>query len=134
MRPDSGTNNAPITAGGGDEPLVLVVDDQAPTRNMLAIALEGMGFRPLTAASAEAALETLEYTRPALIISDIRLPGMDGLEFLSHVRSSGASDAPMMLVSAYGRPRCHQADAFLAKPFRLEALESAVESLTGRAG
>ena len=65
---------------------VLVVDDVPSIRELMEDALSSKTYRVLTAASAEAALEVLKHHRADVVISDEKMPGMTGTEFLSRVR------------------------------------------------
>jgi len=64
------------------EPVVLVIDDEAPLRNNLCDCFEDLGFRTLRAHSAEEALDMLARERVDACTVDIRLPGMTGNEFI----------------------------------------------------
>jgi len=70
---------------------VLVVDDDADNREMLAMTLEHCGARVTTAGSAAEALTALEKERPQVLVSDIGLPGEDGFSLLRKVRALSAS-------------------------------------------
>jgi len=61
---------------------VLIVDDELRIRNMLTVALKSMGFRSTTASTAEAALKEVSRQAYDILMLDLNLPGMDGLEFL----------------------------------------------------
>lgn len=89
----------------------------------MAIVLEDAGCRALLAPDAETALRLIEDEMPDVILADVRLPGMDGVEFTRRVKSNEALAAtPVLLMSAYGEPPAHPADAFLPKPFDAEGL------------
>ena len=80
---------------------ILIVDDDALLRRSLSLALEEAGYRTSTAASAEDALVLVERDAPDLILLDVGLPGMDGLEALRHLRHDG--DIPVIFVTARRR-------------------------------
>jgi CheY-like chemotaxis protein len=63
------------------EPVVLIVDDEEETRDMLAMLLEQAGYEVLTASNGREALEVLQTSRPAMILLDLQMPIMDGYEF-----------------------------------------------------
>ncbi len=65
---------------------ILLIDDDDLLRRSLAFNLERAGFRAITAASAEAALAIVRSETPDLVLLDIGLPGMDGLDALRHLR------------------------------------------------
>ena len=68
------------------KPLVLVVDDEPALRRLLGVVLEGAGLRVLCAASGEEGLTLAAQHRPALVLLDLGLPGMGGLEVLRRLR------------------------------------------------
>ncbi len=105
----------------------LIIEDEPAIRRLIAIVLEDAGCRALVAPDAETALRLLDTQVPDVIIADVRLPGMDGVELASHVKASEALSAtPVLLMSAYGEPAQHSADAFLPKPFDADGLIEAV--------
>jgi CheY-like chemotaxis protein len=74
-----------------------------------------------TAPDAETALEIVNASKPRLIISDIRLPGMDGTDLANKLRTDpDLADIPIVLMSAYGDITARVADAFLGKPLDIE--------------
>jgi two-component system NtrC family response regulator len=80
---------------------VLVAEDDATTRLFVEAALNKAGLDVVSLESGEQALERLAGDRFDLVLADIRMPGMSGLELLSHLRSS-APDLPVMLMTAHG--------------------------------
>jgi len=106
-------------------PTILVVDDEPAILRLLSLMLRDLGCEAITAGDAETALDRLSGVDPSLIISDIRLPGMSGLEFADRVKSDARFSAvPIVLISAFGEPNGggHAGDGFLAKPFDIESL------------
>jgi DNA-binding NtrC family response regulator len=105
---------------------ILIVEDEQTVANALLRALNtprGGGYTVESCDSAEAALERLAAGCFDLIISDLRLPGMDGLQLIELARRR-YPDLHFVLITAYGSPRVeeqarHLTDAFVAKPFRL---------------
>ena len=81
---------------------VLVVDDDSHIRDVVCFALRRAGFEVSEAADGEAALTRIERDRPDLVILDILMPEMDGLEVCRVVRSGGAGDAnvPILFLSS----------------------------------
>ena len=101
----------------------LVVDDEPAMLRLISILLEDMGCQTMLAPNAEAALEILGETAPDLMIADVRLPGVDGVELTRAVKANeNFSSMPVLLMSAYGEPRGHSGDDFLAKPFDIDTL------------
>ena len=106
----------------------LVVDDEPAMLRLISILLEDMGCQTMLVPNAEAALEILGDTAPDLMIADVSLPGMDGVELARVVKSSAAhSSMPVVLMSAFGEPPGHSGDDFIAKPFEIETVTDFVE-------
>ncbi|HEY8358079.1 MAG TPA: sigma 54-interacting transcriptional regulator, partial [Ramlibacter sp.] len=101
---------------------LLVVDDDADMLRLLSMRLQSAGYRVSTAASAEAALAQLEVERPQLVLSDVRLPGKDGLALFDEVRRRHPA-LPVILLTAHGTiPDAVEATArgvftYLTKPY-----------------
>jgi two-component system response regulator GlrR len=101
---------------------LLLVDDDADMLRLLTMRLTAAGYRVSTAMSAEAALNQLAVERPALVLSDVRLPGMDGLGLFDEIRARHPS-LPVILLTAHGTiPDAVEATergvfTYLTKPF-----------------
>jgi two-component system response regulator GlrR len=106
---------------------VLVVDDDTDLLRLLAMRLSGAGYRVSTAESAEAAWAQLAMDRPQLVISDVQLPGEDGLALFERIRSRHPA-LPVILLTAHGTiPDAVEATSrgvfsYLTKPFDGKAL------------
>ena len=113
--------------------MILLADDEMLLRMSAARGLERLGFRVRQAADGEAALARLEEERPALLLSDIRMPGMDGVELARRARLRHPG-LPVLLISGYADQQA-RADipgmqvGFLEKPFTMKGLEKAVQAL-----
>jgi two-component system response regulator GlrR len=84
-----------------DKPLILVVDDESDPRVFLFDLLESEGYRVATCEDGFEAMKVVARMKPALVISDVRMPGMDGLELLDEIgRTSPATR--VILLTAYG--------------------------------
>ena len=81
--------------------LILVVDDDASQRRLLEFWLKEEGYEVATAADGKAGLEIFETSSPALVISDIRMPGLSGLDLLGRIKAS-SPDTPVILITAFG--------------------------------
>lgn len=110
---------------------ILVVEDDPSLRELLEDELVDAGYAVNTAGSAEAALKTLQGDRFDLVLSDLRLPGANGLELLKAVQAS--SPAPgFIIITAFGTVEQavdalkKGADDFLTKPLRLDHLRISV--------
>ncbi|HZP26127.1 MAG TPA: response regulator [Dehalococcoidia bacterium] len=111
-------------------PTVMVVEDEPAILRMVARVLESMGCDVVPADDAEAAIHQLEESHPDIVITDVRLPGMSGLELAERIEAD-APDTTVVLMSAYGEPREHHADAFIAKPFDPDELVELLDPLLG---
>ncbi|MES2190497.1 MAG: sigma 54-interacting transcriptional regulator [Pseudomonadota bacterium] len=106
---------------------LLVVDDDADMLRLLTMRLNAAGYRVSTATSAEAALNQLDIERPQLVLSDVRLPGRDGLALFDDIRARHPS-LPVILLTAHGTiPDAVEATergvfTYLTKPFDGKAL------------
>ncbi len=80
---------------------VLLVDDDASQRKVIEFWLQEEGYTTLATGDGKAALRILEERSPHLVIADIRMPGMDGLELLSRIRAID-EDTPVILMTAFG--------------------------------
>jgi len=101
---------------------ILVVDDDADMLRLLSMRLTAAGYRVSAVTSAEAALNQLDIERPQLVLSDVQLPGRDGLALFDEVRARHPS-LPVILLTAHGTiPDAVEATArgvftYLTKPF-----------------
>jgi two-component system, NtrC family, nitrogen regulation response regulator GlnG len=108
-----------------DRPTVLVVDDDRSMRWVLQKAIEQAGFSAVVESSAEHALETLKARRPSVMITDIRMTGMDGLALLAETRSRWP-ELPVIVITAHSdldsAVAAYQGGAFeyLPKPFDVD--------------
>ena len=111
-------------------PLVLVVDDEAATRELIARGLEKEGFRPLAAGSGEEALRLARERKPDAISLDVVMPGMDGWTVLRALKADPLTAAiPVVMVSMLeDRDVGHALGAsdYLTKPFDRQQLVSAL--------
>lgn len=114
---------------------LLVVDDDADMLRLLTLRLEAAGYRVLTAASAETALTQLALERPQLVLSDVRLPGKDGLALFDEIHAQHPM-LPVILLTAHGSiPDAVEATSrgvytYLTKPFEgKELLDKIAQAL-----
>eukprot|EP00533_Pseudo-nitzschia_delicatissima_P012915 CAMPEP_0197267484 /NCGR_PEP_ID=MMETSP1432-20130617/3612_1 /TAXON_ID=44447 /ORGANISM="Pseudo-nitzschia delicatissima, Strain UNC1205" /LENGTH=232 /DNA_ID=CAMNT_0042732439 /DNA_START=30 /DNA_END=725 /DNA_ORIENTATION=+ len=117
---------------------ILLVDDEEPIRTAVGDFFVAQGYKVTTCADGAQALEVAHSQKPDCVVSDIRMPIMDGLELLEEIRSSELSDTPVVLLSAKAmvQDRIHGydagADAYLTKPFSPEELVAIVDNLVQR--
>ncbi len=114
---------------------LLVVDDDADMLRLLAMRLGAAGYQVTSVGSAEAALSQLDIERPQLVLSDVRLPGRDGLALFDEIRARHPS-LPVILLTAHGTiPDAVEATArgvftYLTKPYDAkELLEKIAQAL-----
>ncbi|TCJ16384.1 response regulator [Parasulfuritortus cantonensis] len=122
---------------------VLAVDDDEDLLRLLAMRLKAWGFRVTTASSAEEALSKIAVEPPQVVVSDVRLPGKDGLALFEEVRIARPA-LPVILLTAHGSiPDAVQATSrgvfgYLTKPFDsrvlLDKIEQALQLSTAPAG
>jgi len=119
-----------------NKPLILVVDDDPKILRLLRVELTAQGFQVLGAERGRDALDLVQRQRPDLVILDIIMPGMDGLEVLRQLRES--SGVPVILLTAKGTDTDKiiglelGADDYLAKPFNPEELTARVRAVLRR--
>jgi two-component system chemotaxis response regulator CheY len=113
----------------GDARRVLLVEDSASMRAFVTAALEEEGFAVTSSATGFEALKLLPRARFDLIITDINMPDITGLELIRFVRESPVhGKVPLVIISTDGAERDRErglklgADAYLVKPFAPEAL------------
>ena len=111
---------------------VLIVDDEPNLRRLYRESLEGDGHEVITAESAEDCLTRLEREPPDLVVLDVRMPGMDGLEALGKILERHPR-MPVVLNSAFSSYRDNflswTADAYLVKSSDVGPLRSTVRRL-----
>lgn len=106
---------------------ILVVDDEPPIRKLLRVGLGSQGYAVSEAPSAKAAIELMQAERPDLILLDLGLPGMTGLELLGKWRGDGL-DIPVVILSSRtdeaGIVQALElgADDYVTKPFGMNEL------------
>ena len=119
-----------------DPQLILVVDDEPSYRDALSVALQREGFAVDTAADGIEALERFEASRPALVLLDVMLPRMSGVDVCREIRST--SRTPIIMVTAKNAEIDAVvglevgADDYVTKPFRLRELIARVRAALRR--
>jgi two-component system, OmpR family, response regulator len=124
--------NAPLTASR-----ILVVDDERSLRELVTTALEFVGYEVHTASTGFGALGAVVELAPALIVLDVAMPGLDGLEVCRRLRADGVTTPVIFLtardgiddtVGAFGVG----ADDYLTKPFHLKELIARIHAVLKR--
>lgn len=122
----------------GSTPGILVVEDDPDLLALLEMVLGEAGYAVRTASDGRAALERVAEEMPALILLDMRMPGMNGWEFAREFRARHGRRAPIVVVTAAENARARAdeiaADGWLAKPFDLADVMRAAERHAGPPG
>jgi DNA-binding response OmpR family regulator len=120
----------------GTQPLVLVADDEPRITKLVSIALSEEGFRVVTASGGEDALAKAEEIRPDIVLLDIVMPDLDGIEVMRQLREQ--RPVPVILLTAKGATADKAkgldlgADDYIAKPFSRAELVSRVRAILRR--
>jgi two-component system response regulator (stage 0 sporulation protein F) len=110
---------------------ILIVDDQIGIRLLLQEVFSGEGYETFQAANGKAALSVVEKNAPDLVLLDMKIPGMDGLEILRHIKDMNKS-IKVIMMTAYGELAMIREATDLGalmhftKPFDIDELRIAV--------
>ena len=119
-----------------DPPLILVVDDEQSYRDALSVALQREGFLVETAADGPEAIERFDATRPALVLLDVMLPKISGIDVCRELRAR--SRVPIIMVTARNAEIDAVvglevgADDYVTKPFRMRELVARIRAVVRR--
>jgi FixJ family two-component response regulator len=114
-------------------PLISIVDDDRVVREATADLIEALGYTAVTFASAEEFLDSAQVGSTECLITDLQMPGIDGLELQRQLIAIGCT-TPIIFITAFPKQRAHDcamqagAVAFLTKPFEEAALISSIET------
>jgi len=139
-RAEAESTRRPVEAGAASPGTrVLLVEDNEMQRSLFGEMLSGRGFRVEVARNGAEALEIAAAFDPDLVVMDVQMPGMDGLEATRRLRATPLlRETPVLALTALVMPgdreRCREAgvDEYLGKPIPLEALVEAVGRLARR--
>src|SRR5436309_13850383 len=118
------------------QPLVLVADDEPRITKLVSIALSEEGFRVITASSGEEALRKAEEVRPDVVLLDLVMPDLDGIEVMQQLRDR--RPVPVILLTAKGATADKAkgldlgADDYVVKPFHPDELSARVRAVLRR--
>jgi DNA-binding response OmpR family regulator len=112
---------------------VLVIDDDLDIRRLIVFALSDEGFQVDEASDGNAALAMLDRLHPDIILLDMKMPGMDGWDFMRHYRKLYNHRAPIIVITAAPDPALRSADvdadSYVSKPFELSDLVERVTTI-----
>jgi signal transduction histidine kinase len=116
------------------ETKILIVDDEQDVRDVIAIALSDMGYEVYTAESGEEALKSFKTVRPPIVLTDIKMPGMDGIELLRRIKQENP-DTEVVMATGHGAMDLaimslkYAAADFITKPINVDVLEVALKKV-----
>jgi two-component system, OmpR family, KDP operon response regulator KdpE len=121
---------------GGEKPKILVVDDEPQIARVLKTTLSARGYSVRTASDGDDALHVMKAWTPDLVITDLRMPNMDGVELCRHLRAK--SGIPIIVLSVRNEERTKVealdagADDYVTKPFSVDELLARVRAALRR--
>jgi two-component system response regulator PilR (NtrC family) len=116
---------------------ILIVDDEKSMRDFLNILLVKEGYEVFTAPDGDQALKLISDNQINLVISDIRMPGISGLELLARIKEE-PEDIPVIMITAFASPNDavmamkNGAYDYISKPFNVDEIKSVIYTATNR--
>jgi len=107
---------------------ILLVDDEADIREVLTLSLSDMGYEVYPAESGKEALDIFRKVNPPIVLTDIKMPGIDGIELLSQIKEENP-DTQVVMITGHGdmelaiKSLQHEAIDFITKPINVDALD-----------
>ena len=129
------TNKDSATPMAAEEILILIADDEEPIVEMLATFVADLGYTPVVAQNGQEALDLARQHEPALIITDLMMPIMNGADLILVLRreaeAQGRASSPIVLLTAGSRRAASElpVEVVLLKPFDLSQLERVIRRL-----
>ena len=114
------------------EKTILIVDDEEGIRKVLGISLSDMGYKVISAENGETALKLFRNIKPQIVLTDIKMPNMDGIELLRCLKKE-APDTEVIMITGHGdidlaiKSLKFEATDFVTKPVNDEVLEIALK-------
>jgi signal transduction histidine kinase len=114
------------------EKKILLADDEPDIRDVLSLSLSDMGYQVYEAENGDEALRIFRDVKPSLVMTDIKMPGMDGIELLQKVKHENP-ETEVIMITGHGdmnlaiRSLKNKATDFITKPINVDALEIAVQ-------
>ena len=116
---------------------ILIVDDEEDLCEVLGLSLSDLGYKVFTAKDGEDALRVFKEVKPSIVLTDIRMPSMDGIELLEKVKQED-SDTEVIMITGHGdinlaiQSLKHEATDFITKPINDDVLEIALKRVHER--
>jgi YesN/AraC family two-component response regulator len=116
---------------------ILIIDDEQPTLQMLTLYLEACGHRVLSAENEIEGLDLFRREKPAIVLTDIKMPGKDGFDVLRQIKAI-APRTEVIVITGHGdkdlakQAMTLKASAFFNKPLDTEALDGAIKEIEQR--
>ncbi|MFP4474984.1 MAG: response regulator [Desulfatibacillaceae bacterium] len=113
---------------------ILLVDDEADIREVLGLALADLGYEVHRAADAKEALEIFHEKKPPIVFTDIKMPGMDGIDLLTRIKRE-SPDTEVVMITGHGDMNLaiksfrENATDFITKPVNVEGLEKTLKQV-----
>ena len=114
------------------EKIILIVDDEKDICEVLDISLTDIGYKVYTAGNGEEALQVYRDIRPPIVLTDIRMPGMDGIDLLKRIKQENR-DTEVIMITGHGdldlaiKSLKLEATDFITKPLNFDVLEIALK-------
>ena len=111
---------------------ILLVDDEPDIRDVLSLSLSDMGYHVYEAENGDEALRIFKDVQPAMVMTDIKMPGMDGIELLKKIKHENP-ETEVIMITGHGdmdlaiRSLKFEATDFITKPINVDALELALQ-------
>lgn len=118
---------------------ILLVDDEEGIRKVLGITLADIGYHVLSAENGEKALQLFRETSPPIVLTDIKMPGIDGIEVLQTIKAE-SPETEVIMITGHGDMQLaiqslkYDATDFITKPINDDALEIALKRATEKIG
>ena len=116
---------------------ILLVDDEEDIRDVLSVSLEDFGYEVYTAENGQEALEIYKEKKPSMVLTDIKMPLMDGIELLKEIKKRNP-ETEVVMITGHGdmelaiKSLKHEATDFITKPINVEALEISLKRAAER--
>ena len=111
---------------------ILLVDDEADIREVLSLSLSDMGYEVYSAENGKEALRIFREVNPPIVLTDIKMPGIDGIELLCQIKEENP-DTQVVMITGHGdmglaiKSLQHEAIDFITKPINVDALDIALK-------